>query len=202
MAIDGAPVRPLRRDEHAAAVKTLAASFDDDPLFRSLLPDDARRAAWLSWFHRCTLNECASVGGVYTLASGPESGAVALLPPGSWPRPILQTLAALRIPRAFPTFDFVRRGLHIERRIRALHPRQEHVYVAVLGVHPSLQGRGLGATLMRHACALASEGDCVVHLETSNPVNLPFYRRFGLEVGVEIVSHGGPPVWTLTTSHR
>ena len=62
-----------------------------------------------------------------------------------------------------------------------------------------MKGKGFGGALMRHAGALAAEHGCATHLETSNSVNLPFYRRFDLEVVTEILSHGGPPVWTMTT---
>lgn len=196
---DAIGVRHLQRDEIAKAASMLAASFDDDPLFRFLLPDASRRATLLRWFHESALTECIAVGGAFTTNDGPETGAIGLVPPGHWPIPLYRTLRSIAVPRALPTFHLARHGLHIEGRIRSLHPPSPHVYVYVLGVHPSLKGRGLGAALMRHACAMAKAKPCVVHLETSNPVNLPFYRRFNLEVGTEIVSHGGPPVWTMTT---
>jgi ribosomal protein S18 acetylase RimI-like enzyme len=201
-----ATVRPLRRDELARAASTLATAFDEDPLFTFLLPNAPRRQTMLRWFHRSALNECFGVGGAFTLESsekreldGPESAVLAVIPSGLWPMPLHRTLGAIAIPRGLPSAKMVRMGLHIEMRIRALHPPTNHLYVYLLGVHPLLKGKGLGATLMRHACALAKESNCVVHLETSNAINLPFYRRFGLEVQTEIVSHGGPPVWTMTS---
>jgi hypothetical protein len=119
-----------------------------------------------------------------------------IIPANHWPMPVHKTLAAVQIPRALPTFHFVSRGLRIERRIRALHPAEPHLYVYVVGVRR--KGEGRGAALMRQACALAKSDACKVHLETGNPINLPFYRRFDLEVVTEITDHGGPPVWTMT----
>jgi len=193
-------VRPLRKDELATAASTLALAFDDDPLFRFFVPAPARRMATLRWFHQSALQECFAVGGAFTLVDGgPEAGALALLPPGAWPTPLHRTLRAVALPRALPTLRLIRAGLHLEHKIRALHPAQPHVYVYLLGVHPERKGQGKGATLLRHARAMSAEAGCVTHLETSNPVNLPFYKRFGLEVATEITSHGGPPVWTMTT---
>jgi ribosomal protein S18 acetylase RimI-like enzyme len=154
----------------------------------------------LRWFHLSALHECFAVGGALTLTNGgPEAGAIALMPKGAWPRPLLSTLRAVALPRAFPTARLVRAGLHIESKIRSLHPPAPHVYVYLLGVHPARKGQGLGATLLRHARHMSEQAGCVTHLETSNPVNLPFYRRFGFEIATEITSHGGPPLWTMTT---
>jgi ribosomal protein S18 acetylase RimI-like enzyme len=94
----------------------------------------------------------------------------------------------------------VRWGLHLEGRIHALHPAEPHLYVYVLGVHPSQKGRGLGGALLRHVAGIAKAAGVVAHLETSNPDNLGLYRRFGYEVQAEVTSHGGPPVWTMTTA--
>jgi ribosomal protein S18 acetylase RimI-like enzyme len=196
----GMSVRPLRREDIGVAAPVLAAAFDEDPLFRWLLPERARRAAWLRWFHAHALGESVGAEGAYTLEDGANLGAIASFAPGRWPPPLLRSLAAIEIPPGLPTWRLVRAGIHVESRIRALHPEGPHVYVYVLGVHPDQKGRGLGGALLRHAIAQAREAGACLHLETSNPVNLPFYRRFGLDVKEEIVSHGGPPVWTMTTS--
>jgi ribosomal protein S18 acetylase RimI-like enzyme len=200
MAVTTEGVRPLRPGELAAAAGMLARAFDDDPLFRDLLPDDRRRAEVLRWFLRSSLNECSGVSGGFTLAAGPEVGAMAIVPPGMWPLPLRRTLRAIALPRFVPTLRLVRQALHIEARIRAMHPAGPHVYVNLLGVDPTMKGRGHGATLMRHACAIAREAGSGVYLETSNPKNLTFYRRWGLEVVAEIASHGAAPIWTMATA--
>jgi ribosomal protein S18 acetylase RimI-like enzyme len=193
-------VRPLRKNEIRVAAHMLAESFDDDPLFQWFGGESLKnRKAILRWFHESALNECFGVDGVFTLDedSGPERGVVAMIPPGRWPLSFFRTLAATLVPRVL-TGRLIRGGLHIEKEIRSRHPPEKHVYVYVLGVHPTMKGKGLGAQLMRHACAIAKENDCVVHLETSNPINLPFYRRFDLEIQHEITGYGGPSIWTMT----
>jgi ribosomal protein S18 acetylase RimI-like enzyme len=192
-------IRPLRRSELSTAAAILSLAFDADPLFRYFLPRPASRAKWLRWFHLRALNEAFAVGGAFTPAGGPETGAIAIYPPGAWPPSLLGELGATPLPRGLPPWRWVRWGLHLESRIHALHPAEPHLYVYVLGVHPSQKGRGLGGALLRHAAGLAKAAGVVAHLETSNPENLGLYRRFGYEVQVEVTSHGGPPVWTMTT---
>jgi ribosomal protein S18 acetylase RimI-like enzyme len=204
------PLRPLRREELPIATETLTLAFDDDPLFQFLLPDPKPRRAWISWFMRSTLNECIAIDGAFTLSDdegGPNAGALGVMKPGTWPRPLLRTVRALAIPRALPSWRWLKVGLHLEGRIRELHPTDPHLYVNLVGVHPSKKGQGLGAALVRHAAEIAKAANVRMYLETSNPKNLPFYRRFGFEVKTEITSHireddphgSGPPLWTMET---
>ena len=193
-------VRPLLRSELKTAAETLALAFASDPLFVHFLPRAARRARWLRWFHMRALRESFAVDGAYTLEAGPEAGALGIYPPGAWPPSLLAELRAWPLPPGLPTWSFVRSGLHLEKRIHALHPPAPHLYVYVLGVHPSEKGRGRGGALLRHAAELAKTAGVVAHLETANPDNLSLYRRFGYEVEVEVTSHGGPPVWTMSTT--
>lgn len=192
-------VRPLERAELPRAAATLALAFEDDPLFRHLLPDADTRPKWLRWLHLHALTESLAVGGALTLEGGPDLGAVALYPPGAWPPSFGNQARAFTWPPGLPSIGLVRTGLAIETAIHNLHPPSPHMYVYVLGVHPEQKGRGLGGALLRHAATLAREAGVVGHLETSNPVNLPLYRKFGYEVGKELTVHGSPPVWTMTT---
>lgn len=192
-------VRPLLRSEVEAAAATLALAFDGDPFFRYLLPRPASRARWLNWFHRCALRESFAVGGAFTVEGGPDAGAMGVYPPGTWPPSWGAKLRAWPPPPGVPSWRFFRAGLHVDRRIHALHPAGRHLYVYVLGVHPSRKGRGLGGVLLRKAASLADAAGVPSHLETSNPDNLGLYRRFGYAVKTEITTHGGPPVWTMST---
>jgi ribosomal protein S18 acetylase RimI-like enzyme len=192
-------VRPLLRPELQVAAHTLALAFDADPLFLDLLPAPAARQKWLDWFFLRALKESFAVGGAFTLEGGPEVAVMGLYPSGTWPS-WLGEIRATSLPPGIPTWRFVRSGLHVERRIHELHPEGPHLYLYVLGVHPSQKGRGLGGALLRHAMASARAAGVVSHLETSNPDNLSLYRRFGFETREEITSHGGPPIWTMTTT--
>ena len=190
----------MRADERARAVETLAASFDDDPLFRWMLLDDAKRRSWISWFHRVSFDHCQATGACFTVAEGPSHGAILALLPGSAGPTTLDWLRALASPpRSLPTWRLATTGLRVQAAIDAVHPREPVVYVHVLGVHPSQKGRGFGGVLLREARSLAARRGVPLYLETSNPVNLGFYERFGLRVLRERRIGAAPPVWTLQT---
>lgn len=194
------PTRPLRADERSVAVETLAASFDDDPWFRWTLPDAEVRRAWIGWFHDVSVRRALAEGTAFTLDGGPSLGAITVMPPGVAGPGTFDWIRALRTPpRRAPTRRLVTTGLRTQARLDALHPREPVVYVHVLGVHPAQKGRGLGGALLREALAMATRRGVPLFLETSNPVNLGFYQRFGLRVRGEINLDGAPPLWLMQT---
>jgi GNAT superfamily N-acetyltransferase len=190
----------LRPDERPIALDTLVASFDDDPWFRWAMPDARDRRAWLAWFHGVSLARALREGTAFTLGDGPGLGAITVMPPGVAGPGTLDWIRALRTPpRRAPTWRLATTGLRTQARLDALHPREPVVYVHVLGVHPSQKGKGLGGALLREALAMATRRAVPLFLETSNPVNLGFYRRFGLRVRGEINLGDAPPVWVMKT---
>ena len=75
------------------------------------------------------------------------------------------------------------------------HPDEPHAYLAMLGVDPSRQGRGLGARLIAPMLARCDDQGTLAWLESTNPGNHAFYRRMGFEVARQRSFPGGP---TLT----
>jgi GNAT superfamily N-acetyltransferase len=78
------------------------------------------------------------------------------------------------------------------------HPREPHYYLFVLGVEPSLQGKGVGSALLGPVLARCDAEGMPAYLETANPRNLPLYERHGFRVRAEFaVPHGGPLTWLM-----
>ena len=75
------------------------------------------------------------------------------------------------------------------------HPGEAHWYLPMIGVDPKVQGKGIGAQLMRHSIARLDRDPALAYLETANPRNIPFYQRFGFEV-VEHFKMGTAPRMT------
>jgi len=85
--------------------------------------------------------------------------------------------------------------------LHAHHCEERHWHVGPVGVEPGLQGRGVGAAVMRLLCdAMDAEGE-VAFLETETPANVVFYRRLGFEVVGE--THlTGLDVWFMRREPR
>jgi hypothetical protein len=65
------------------------------------------------------------------------------------------------------------------RALAELHPREAHWYLAVLGVEPTLHGKGLGAALLAELHRLAAASPAPIYLESDHPRSVGFYRRLG-----------------------
>lgn len=80
----------------------------------------------------------------------------------------------------------------------AHEPDVPHYYLGVIGIHPSLQGKGAGTALLDAFCA-PSQADAKsngVYLDTTNPASLAFYYGKGFELRGE-GSLDGAPVWCV-----
>ncbi len=197
-----APVRAVHADDLHVAWDTLAKSFDDDPMFRWLLPEARERYEWLTVFMSFGLHNSMAAGTALCVP-GEESGVSALMPPGSPPLTMSQIFGFIvrRLPRPdFPTpsLHFARGGLACLSAMDKAHPHYPHWYVFILGVHPDRKGTGLGGVLMKDVCARADRDNLPTYLETTNPVNLGFYQRFGFAVVQEVTPlPGAPPIWMM-----
>jgi len=198
-------VRPLTPAERLTATDVFARSFDADPMFRFLLPE-TRRMDWLRFIMGGMLAQAMPGGHVYTLDGVP--GCVTLIAPKDWPIPgsrlagyVLAFWSRPELP--WPEWTQLRQGLAVLDLMERLHPKDPHWYVQTLGVDPGHQGQGVGKALLQGAADLADADGLPTYLETTNPVNLPIYRRFGFEVAEEVTLPGGfPPLWSMRRPPR
>ena len=69
------------------------------------------------------------------------------------------------------------KSLRYLRAVEAVHPKDEHWYLATLGVDPPHQGKGYGGRLLDAVLPRADEGGMPTYLETDKERNLAFYAR-------------------------
>ena len=74
------------------------------------------------------------------------------------------------------------------------HPDEPHWYLPLIGVDPAQQGKGYGSALLKHALRLCDQDGTPAYLESSNPKNIPLYRRHGFEVLGTIQVGSSPPI--------
>ncbi|MCP2262017.1 Acetyltransferase (GNAT) family protein [Streptoalloteichus tenebrarius] len=86
-------------------------------------------------------------------------------------------------------------------------PSEPHWWLATVGVRSELQGRGLGAAVLRAGLVEVDRSGSPAFLETSDERNVRLYRRLGFEVTAELdIPGGGPHTWFMRrepgTTHR
>ena len=202
---------PGERLGEAAAV--LARTFQDNPNFVDLFPDERVRARVLPHLQTASLRDALSFGHVYAAARGPTGsgsdelvGVAAWLPPGGFP------LSPLRKVRALPDMARIlaadpRSSLRLVRfmdTLTRLHPAQPYWYLEVVGVDPTARGLGIGTRLLEPVLARADEAGQPCYLETMTERNVAWYRGLGFEVKDAEVRFvpGGPPNWTMIRPPR
>jgi GNAT superfamily N-acetyltransferase len=192
--------RPAIRADVGTLSKTLGRAFFDDPVMRWMLPDaELRRRKLHKLFEALTRHHHLARGGVEVAPDGSGIGGAALWdPPGGWRQTRLEELRATpSLLMAFGTS--LRRGLIAEERMKAAHPEEPHWYLAIIGTDPDVRGKGFGQVLMQSRLDRCDTEHAPAYLESSNPVNVPYYQRFGFDVTGEIRLPGsGPsliPMW-------
>ena len=180
-----------------AASAVLASAFMDDPAWRWIIPDDARRRRLLPWLFRSGFE--ITDADVWT-TQGDVVGVARWLPPG---RAAMRVGPALRVFLATPirlgaaTGRFFAYGRAVEN-LRAQVAPWPHWYLAGIGVDPSAQRRGIGTALLQPGIDGARRDGVRAVLLTNSERNLTFYER----AGFRIVAQGdtpedGPHAWAM-----
>jgi len=182
-------VRSATPDEMPQAIGAIVAAFLTDPVARFAWssPHDYLRGMSLATREFAV----SSIDHSTAYVSADFCGASLWLPPGMHPngealeRVFRETASPEHLDDVLATFE----------KIEQSHPEEPHWYLAMIGVEPRAQQRGLGAELMRHALTRCDEEGALAYLESSNPRNISLYLRSGFEVVGEI-RVGAVPVLT------
>jgi GNAT superfamily N-acetyltransferase len=189
-------IRSAKPDEMPHAVSAIVAAFITDPVARFAWPSPHDHLQAMPLAAREFAGGSFAHGSAYVSAD--FRGAALWLPPGVHPngdaleKVFRDTAKPEHLDDLLGTFE----------KMGQCHPDEPHWYLPMIGVEPHAQGKGLGAELMRHAVARCDQEGKLAYLESSNPRNIPLYRRFGFEVMGEIQVGAGPLVTPMLRRPR
>ena len=160
-------------------------AFADDPLYRAAEPEAHARERLARAVARLYCSYCGRYGRVLMRGDNPD-GLMLLLPPEEYdltlPRMIRS--GALRLLYDAPLRPLVRISA-VEAVADAAHARDTagpHWYLLMLAVEPSLQGRGIGSSLLRPFLDERDAASEDVYLDTHNDANVALYERLGFKL--------------------
>jgi ribosomal protein S18 acetylase RimI-like enzyme len=189
-------IRSATPGEMPYAVAAIVAAFLTDPLARFAWPAPHDHLRGMALAAREFAGGSFQHGTAYVSAD--FCGTALWLPPGVHPNGealegvFRDTAKPAHLADLLATFE----------KMEQWHPAEPHWYLAMVGVEPNAQGKGLGAELMHHAVGRCDQESAVAYLESSNPRNIPLYLRHGFEVMGEIRIGAAPLVTPMLRRPR
>lgn len=189
----------------APEIRTLLArAYLDDPLTAWIFPDEDQRLHGSAGWVGVAVERYLAGGRVEVVRRDGALAGVALFRlPGddlATADDVLPTAAGLLEAVVGPAWAAqVGEGFGVARE-QAPPPEAPHAYLNFLAVAPGQQRRGHGGELLERVKAQATDAGVPLRLETTNPVNLPFYEAHGLRRRSEVrLGPAGPTMWALET---
>jgi len=179
-----------------AALRTLVAAFENDPLERWMYPTSEQ-------YQQCFPRFLMALGGrafeAGTAWGTSDLSAIALwLPPSMDPdgEAIAAVLTETVSPDKHPDLQL------LADEIARFPPDYPHWYLAWFGVEPATQGVGVGSRLMELCLKFVDADHRPAYLESSNPRNVSFYERHGFVVIGRTQVGSSPPLTFMLRSGR
>jgi len=204
MSRDRVSIASVADDEQlAAAVDVLVAAFAADPGWSVVLPAGrARRSVLTAALSALVADGARTDSLLIALLDGGVVGAAIAWRPAYHPSPFRTpryVIAAATILRAarLATVCLWRRW----QAMRTADPRAEpHWHLAVLGVRPDAQHRGVGRALLEAFLERVDNAGGGAYLETSRPELVAWYGAVGFGVRERLTLPGGTTAWTMWRS--
>lgn len=177
----------------------LAEAFQEDPVTSYVLADSPRRISQLRRMFRGAVERYRADGQILL---HPDGGAAAVWQAPSSPGPNYLQLTLAMLTGAASLRGAFFRALRVQRAMQTRKPAQPFWYLAMLGSAPALRGSGRAAQLMELALDSCDAQELPAYLESSNPDNVGYYRRFGFTPLDELPIPGGPSLIPMSRAAR
>jgi ribosomal protein S18 acetylase RimI-like enzyme len=162
--------------DEASIIEVLVQANWADPAARWVWPDSQQFLMHFPSFVRAFGGKAFAHGSAYYVDG--YVGAALWLPPDVHPDEnvlialVQQTVSEQIQKDFFPVLEQMGR----------YHPSEPHWYLPLMGVGPSQQGKGFGSALLQHTLLQFDCDNKLAYLESSNPRNIPLYKRHGFEL--------------------
>lgn len=182
--------------------RVLARAMMDDPLAAYMLPDRLIRQELLP-LHLATLARyCAMFGEVYGIGTPVEGCAIWLAPGKTDITPENASAAGLGDLDQVIGQDAFGRFFGVIEHTEDVHHKvisQDHWYLQVIGVEPSLQKSGTGRALLQPILTRADAGGHPCYLETFAQGTIDYYQNLGFETAAAATDPtSGLSYWAMT----
>ena len=195
-----ASVAPLQVSQTEALATMLCRSFQNDPNFVYVMPDEQARPMILHWFFQMVAIPASRLfGEIFT--TNQIDGASLWIRPGSgftFERVIRHAMRGMPLELDQAS---LRRWITLGARVEKARHRLvtgPHWYLLALGVEPSKDRCTLSGLLTEPMLSRADSDKIPCYVEVFDERDLSFYENLGFRVeGAGDVQHGGPSFWAM-----
>ena len=173
--------------------KLLTVCFAQDPLYHTLIPDDATRERLLPELFSCDLTEFYQTCEIYSDSS--ELNSILVVSDESEPYNVLQYCLTeakallttdgwlIKEDPSLKTFwNFIQGKDYLNSSWTDQLHQNQRLHIIYLAVDPKMQHHGIAARLMQEAIDYADSHRMMISLETHNEKNVEFYQNLGFKV--------------------
>jgi ribosomal protein S18 acetylase RimI-like enzyme len=162
--------------DEASIIDVLVRANWEDPAARWVWPDSQQFLTHFPSFVRALGGKAFAHGSAHYVDG--YTGAALWLPPDVHPDEnaliaLLERTVSEQIQKDF---------FPVLEQMGRFHPSEPHWYLPFVGVDPSQQGKGFGSALLQHILIQVDRDNMLAYLESSNPRNIPLYKRHGFEL--------------------
>ncbi len=189
-------VRSLTAAEQERAFAVVVTAFSSDPVARWVYPDASQYLKFFPPFVEAFAGGAINAGSAF-VTNDVLATALWLPPDVHADGDRLEQLLEEAVPdeRKDEIYGFV--GAQA-----ALHPEFPHWYLPLLAVDPTLQGRGAGSALLRHALEICDGLGMPAYLEATTERSRDLYARHGFEQTSLIQFGSSPTMWGMLRQPR
>jgi GNAT superfamily N-acetyltransferase len=169
-------IKTATASDEARVIDVIVRAFAADPAARWGWPDEQQYYAHFPSFVRAFGGKAFTHGSAYYVDG--YAAAALWLPPNVYPDEdklisLVQHSVSEKIQKDFfPVFE----------RMGRYHPSEPHWYLPLMGVDPTQQNKGFGSALLQRTLIQCDRENKLAYLESSNPRNIPLYKRHGFEL--------------------
>jgi ribosomal protein S18 acetylase RimI-like enzyme len=189
-------IRTARAPDWERCLASLTLAFSCDPPCRWAWPDPQQYLEAFPRFARAFGGSAIDHGTAHYYEG--FCGVALWLSPGTAPdeaslvKVIEDTIADERKGAMFSIFE----------QMDALHLREAHWYLPLIGVDPAHQRRGIGSALLNHVLNVCDAQKVSAYLEATNSRNVGLYERHGFEAVGRIQAGDSPEIISMLRKPR
>lgn len=192
----------VRKKDLPRLESLLYSCFAHDPLYETLIPDENVRKRLMPELFQCDMDEFYETCEIFS--DSEELNSVLVVSDEAEPYNMIrfyfsEAKAVLRTdtclikedPSLKTFYNFLKGDDYLNSRWTAQLHQNKRLHIIYLAVDPKMQHHQLAKELMDETIRYAEKHKMLISLETHNPRNVDFYRRFGFKV-YGIVEKGFP----------